>query len=309
MAGPLLLRHPFTVIDGGLSTALEEAGHSLDDALWTARFLATDTQAIVDAHRAYLRAGADVVITASYQASVAGFVAAGHTPDAARRLIASSTDLARRAVEAHRAEIDDTTAGAAPVVAASVGPFGATLHDGSEYHGRYEASWDDVRRFHVERLAILADSGPDVVAVETIPSVAEAEIVVEALGAHPDLTGWVTFSCRDGESTCHGEPVGAAAATVASSHQVVAVGVNCTAPEHVTRLLRSMSAALPDGFPLVVYPNHGRAWDAASGCWLGPEGGLDVHGHVQQWLAAGARLIGGCCGIGPAGIAELSASR
>jgi homocysteine S-methyltransferase len=304
-----LLRSPFTVIDGGLSTALEQAGHTLHDALWTARFLADDPQAIVDAHSAYLHAGADVLITASYQASVAGFVAAGHTHDAARRLIASSTDLARQAVEAHRAERDDATAGPAPLVAASVGPFGATLHDGSEYHGRYDASWGDVRRFHVERLAVLADSGPDIVAVETIPSVAEAEIVVEALGAHPDLTGWITFSCRDGETTCHGEPVGAAAAAVAASPQVVAVGVNCTAPEHVAALLRSTAAALPEGFPLVAYPNHGRAWDAESGCWLGPVGGIDVRDHVRQWRAAGARLIGGCCGIGPAGIAELAASR
>jgi S-methylmethionine-dependent homocysteine/selenocysteine methylase len=308
MSGPLV-RSPFTVIDGGLSTALEEAGHSLTDALWTARFLADDPQAIVDAHSAYLRAGADVLITASYQASVAGFEAAGHTPDAARRLIASSTDLARQAVSAHRADCDDTAEDPAPLVAASVGPFGATLHDGSEYHGRYDASWDDVRRFHVERLAILADSGPDIVAVETIPSTAEAEIVVEALGAHPELTGWITFSCRDGESTCHGESIDVAASSVAVSDQVVAVGVNCTAPEHVAGLLSAMSAALPAGFPLVAYPNHGRAWDAATGCWLGPDGGIDVHGQVQQWIAAGARLIGGCCGIGPAGIAELSGSR
>jgi S-methylmethionine-dependent homocysteine/selenocysteine methylase len=308
MTGPLV-RHPFTVVDGGLSTALEQAGHTLGDALWTARFLADDPRALVDAHRAYLRAGADVVITASYQASVEGFVAAGHTTDEARRLIASSTEVARRAVEAHLAEREGTGTGVTPLVAASVGPYGATLHDGSEYHGLYDASWSDVRRFHVERLAVLADSGPDLVAVETIPSIAEAEIVVEALTAHPGLTGWVTFSCRDGQSTCHGEPVGTAAVTVAGSDQVVAVGVNCTAPEHVEAVLRSMSTVLPDGFPLVAYPNHGRAWDAVSGCWLGPDGGIDVQGHVQQWLAAGARLIGGCCGIGPAGIAELAGSR
>jgi S-methylmethionine-dependent homocysteine/selenocysteine methylase len=308
MTSSPLLRSPFTVIDGGLSTALEEAGHSLTDALWTARFLADDPQAIVDAHRAYLRAGADVLITSSYQASVAGFVAAGHSADAARHLIASSTDLARRAVAAHATEVH-LTAASMPLVAASVGPFGATLHDGSEYHGRYAASWSEVRRFHAERLAILAESGPDLLAVETLPSVAEAEIVVEALAEHPDLTAWITFSCRDAATTCHGEPIEVAAAAIVSSDQVVAVGVNCTAPEHVAALLRSVSAAVPEGFPLVAYPNHGRAWDAASGCWLGPDGGIDVHDHVQQWLAAGARLIGGCCGVGPAGIAELAASR
>ena len=307
MTSPPLLRSPFTVIDGGLSTALEEAGHSLTDALWTARFLADDPQAIVEAHQAYLRAGADVLITSSYQASVAGFVGAGHSADAARHLIASSTELARRAVAAHVAE--GHVAGDVPLVAASVGPFGATLHDGSEYHGRYAATWAEVRRFHAERLAILADSGPDLFAVETVPSQAEAEIVVEALAEHPDLTAWITFSCRDAASTCHGEPIEVAAAAVVSSEQVVAVGVNCTAPEHVASLLLSAAATLPAGFPLVAYPNHGRAWDAASGCWLGPDGGIDVHDHVQQWLAAGARLIGGCCGVGPAGISELAASR
>ena len=297
-----LVRAPFTVLDGGLSTALDLAGHDLNDPLWTARLLADEPRAIVDAHLLYLRAGADVVITASYQASVDGFVAAGHSADEARRLIRSSTDLARRAVGEWLAEAGD---GAVPLVAASVGPFGATLHDGSEYHGRYEASWDDVRRFHRERLSVLAESAPDLFAVETIPSVAEAEIVVEELAAHPTLGAWVTFSCRDAVTTCHGEDAGAAAAVVAASDQVLAVGVNCTAPEHVASLLAAMRSAVPADVPLVAYPNRGGVWDAVVGCWTGPEPGIDVDVHLQEWLAAGARLVGGCCGVGPAGIAAL----
>jgi len=285
-----LLRDPFTVIDGGLSTVLEEMGETPGGLLWTAAALLDRPHVLTAAHRRYVEAGADVIITSSYQASETGFVGTGCTPAEARRLLASTTAVARAADPA--------------IVACSIGPFGACLGDGSEYHGRYSASWSEVRAFHRTRLEVLVDTAPDVFAIETIPSAAEAEIVVEELRSLTAAPAWVTFSCVDGDHTCSGDVLAAAVARIAAS--VTAVGVNCTAPVHVAALLQSVQ---PTGLPLVAYPNHGAAWDSEHKCWLGPTGGSELGGYVPAWLQAGARLIGGCCGVGTDGIALLSALR
>lgn len=291
-AGPFAVE-PFAVVDGGLSTALEELGEQPGGLLWTASALVDRPEVITAAHRRYVDAGADVVISASYQASEVGFTAAGCSATEARRLLASTTDLAR--------------ASGARWVAASIGPFGACLADGSEYHGRYDASWSDVERFHRDRLAVLVDTNPDLFAIETMPSRAEAEIVVQALRSLTAAPAWVSFTCADGERTVSGDVFADAAAVVAPFVQ--SVGVNCTAPHHVESLLRSTAGLLPTEMPLVAYPNHGAAWDAEHRCWLGPTGGLDLVGHVPAWLAAGARLVGGCCGVGSAGVRALAALR
>jgi homocysteine S-methyltransferase len=284
-----LLRSPFTVVDGGLSTALEELGERPAGLLWTAAALLDRPEVITAAHRLYVEAGADVVITASYQASEAGFVAAGASPFEARRLLASTTAVAR--------------ASGAAVVACSVGPFGACLGDGSEYRGDYAASWAEVRAFHRARLEVLVDTAPDVFAIETMPTLAEAEIVVEELRRLTDAPAWASFTCRDEAHTCGGDAFAAAVAGVAPA--VTAVGLNCTAPRFVEPLLQSLAVDLP----YVVYPNHGAQWDGEHKCWLGPTGGAEIPSLVPSWLAAGARLIGGCCGVGSEGIRALAALR
>ncbi|MCB0981904.1 MAG: homocysteine S-methyltransferase [Ilumatobacter sp.] len=293
MSAGLPLVEPFTLIDGGLSTVLQEMGEQPSGLLWTAAALLDRPEVITEAHRRYVEAGADVVITASYQASEAGFVGAGLSPADARRVLASTTAVAR--------------ASGATAVACSVGPFGACLGDGSEYHGRYEASWAEVRAFHRARLEVLVPTAPDLFAVETIPSQAEAEIVVEELRRLTDAPAWVTFTCVDTTHTCHGEALAAAASAVAPAVQ--AVGVNCTSPGFVAPLLRSLAGTHAAALPLVTYPNHGAEWDSDHKCWIGQTGGAELPGHVPEWLAAGARLIGGCCGVGPAGIAALAAAR
>ncbi len=297
-APPGLVQAPFTVLDGGLSTALELAGYDVGGPLWTARLVLDDPEAVVAAHEAYVAAGAEVLITASYQASVEGFVQAGCRPEAARSALAGTTELARTAAR---------RAGRAVLVAASCGPFGAVLADGSEYHGTYATGWDEVRRFHRERLAVLADSAPDLVAVETIPTRAEAEIVLEELTAHPTLAAWVSWSCADTATTCGGDPFEQVVELATASPNVVAVGVNCTAPAHVEGLLRRARAVT--GLPLVAYPNHGGRWDGSHDRWQGPACGIDVERDLDRWLAAGARLVGGCCGIGPDQIASLAAAK
>ncbi|MDO8391760.1 MAG: homocysteine S-methyltransferase [Actinomycetota bacterium] len=284
-----LVRSPFTVLDGGLSTALEELGERPKGMLWTAATLLDRPELITAAHRLYMDAGADVVITSSYQASEAGFVAAGCTPLEARRLLASTTAVAR--------------ASGASVVACSVGPYGAYLGDGSEYRGEYTASWADVRAFHRSRLEVLVDTAPDVFAIETMPTRAEAEIVVHELRALTDAPAWVSFTCADDAHTCGGDVFAQAVAAVAPAVSIV--GLNCTAPGLVEPLLRSLTVDLP----YVVYPNHGAAWDGEHKCWVGPTGGREIPSLVPAWLRAGARLIGGCCGVGSAGIRALAALR
>ena len=284
-----LVRTPFTLVDGGLSTALEELGEQPQGLLWTAAALLDRPEVITAAHRRYVEAGADVVITSSYQASEPGFVAAGLSATDARRVLATTTEVAR--------------ASGASMVACSVGPYGAYLANGSEYRGDYETPWGDIRAFHRARLEVLVDTGPDLFAIETIPLVAEAEVVVEELRRLTDAPAWLTFSCADASRTCGGDLFADAASRVAPAVQ--AVGVNCTAPGFVEPLLRSATVDVP----FVVYPNHGAAWDADHKCWIGPTGGAELPGLVPAWLDAGARLIGGCCGVGTEGIRALDALR
>jgi homocysteine S-methyltransferase len=284
-----LLDPPFTVVDGGLSTALEELGHHLDGALWTAQAVIDRPELIVAAHRRFVEAGADVVITSSYQASVDGFVRAGLDAAAARAALASTTELARRS--------------GARFVAASVGPFGAYLADGSEYRGTYAASWDEVRAYHRGKLEVLADTGADVIGVETIPTLTEAEIVLDELARLGSPPAWLTFTCADAARTCGGEPLADVIAAVERAPSLVAVGVNCTDPRYVTPLLVAARAAID--LPFVVYPNHGRAWDAEAKCWIG-DGDADLAERAQEWVALGARLIGGCCGVGADGVRAIA---
>lgn len=282
---------PFAVLDGGLSTALESAGHDLRDELWTARLLIDGTDALVAAHRAFAVAGAEIVISASYQASVAGLVGTGASVDEARAAIAASTTHARRG---------------APdaVVAASIGPYGAVLGDGSEYVGRYDLSPRELRDFHRARCALVVESEPDLLAIETMASVAEIEIVLDVLADLPPVPAWVSVTGGDGATTWAGDRLEVLGSIVAGCESVVAVGVNCVAPGLVTPMLEHLAASC-GGRSLVAYPNHGRAWDGARHCWVGETAVPDLDEHISTWCALGARVIGGCCGYGPDLVARL----
>ncbi|MGH3347116.1 MAG: homocysteine S-methyltransferase [Nocardioides sp.] len=282
------------VLDGGLSTALEEQGADLSGSLWTARLLGEEPQRIADAHRAYYLAGAQVATTASYQSSVEGMVAAGYGERAARGLIRLSVTLAR--------DVRDSLAGDRPglLVAASVGPYGAYLADGSEYRGRYGVPAARLRDFHGQRLELLAGAGPDLLAVETIPDVDEAEVLVDLLD-EVDVPAWFSYSVRGG-TTAAGQPLPDAYAVLAGHPTLVAAGVNCSAQDDVLGAVRAAVAAT--GLPAVSYPNRGGTWDAEAKQWdYGDPLDLDL---VSSWLDAGVRYVGGCCGTGPADIAALA---
>ncbi|NIH83251.1 homocysteine S-methyltransferase [Amycolatopsis granulosa] len=278
------------VLDGGLATELEARGHDLSDALWSARLLADDPDAIVAAHRAFFRAGARVATTASYQASVAGFAEAGIARDEAVRLLGLSVELAREA----RVRGDE-------LVAASIGPYGATLADGSEYRGRYGLSVGELAAFHRPRAEILAAAGPDLLACETVPDVDEAEamlLAIEGLG----VPAWLSYTII-GESTRAGQPLTEAFAVARGNDQIVAVGVNCCDPRDVAVAAEIAGAA--SGKPVIVYPNSGESWDSRGRRWTG--GSRFAPELVRDWLAAGAGYVGGCCRVGPAEIAALTA--
>lgn len=278
------------VSDGGLATLLEAHGHDLTSALWSARLLGDNPDAIVRAHREFFDASAEVATTASYQASFDGLAAVGVDRATATALLVRSVDLARRARDESAPD---------GWVAASIGPYGAALADGSEYRGDYGRSVAELRAWHRPRLQVLAAAAPDVLALETIPCLAEVEALlaeVQGLG----ITVWLSLTCADGRTRA-GEPVADAFAMAADVDEVVAVGVNCTAPDECTPLVAAAVAA--SGRPAVAYPNSGERWNAIARRWTGdPDFSPE---QVDDWRAAGARLVGGCCRIGPSGIRAI----
>jgi homocysteine S-methyltransferase len=315
----LLAERGVVVLDGGLATELERRGADLNDPLWSAKLLLERPELIRQVHYDYFVAGAQVATTASYQASFPGFAQRGLTSSQAADLMRLSVQLAHEARAQHLTEqntsykigITDydlqvaqptTTHGMSGslLVAASIGPYGAFLHDGSEYQGDYGLSVEELMSFHRPRMAVLAASGADLLACETIPCLAEAEALVRLLAEFPETWAWLSFSCRDEAHVCHGEPFVECVKLVSQSDQVVAVGINCCAPRFVEPLLRSAQSVSKK--PLLAYPNRGEAWDAVQQCWLPGVGLTDFAEPALRWRAAGARLIGGCCRTFPTDI-------
>jgi homocysteine S-methyltransferase len=293
------------LLDGGLSTQLEAQGADLSDRLWSARLLADDPEAIVAAHTAFYGAGARVATTASYQATFEGFAARGIDRAGAETLLRRSVELAARARAA--VAVEDAAAGRPPTrrfVAASVGPYGAMLADGSEYRGNYGRTIAQLRDFHRDRLAVLASTDADVLAVETIPEVEEAAAVADLLAQTDRAAAWVSFSCSDGAHLCSGAPVEEGVAAVDGRPGVLAVGINCTAPEHLDELLARMRAAT--SLPIVAYPNSGEGWDAAARHWTGFGRDRVDPEAARRWRSLGAGLVGGCCRVTPDQIAALA---
>jgi homocysteine S-methyltransferase len=281
------------IADGGLATELEARGHDLSNGLWSARLLVEAPQEVTAVHTAFFRAGAMIATTASYQASFDGFADSGISRDDTVRLLRRSVELAKTA----RDEVGD----ASRRVAASVGPYGAALADGSEYRGRYGLGVAQLEDWHRPRLEVLADAGADVLALETIPDVDEAEALVnlvQSLG----VPAWLSYTI-DGTRTRAGQPLADAFAVAVGIPEIVAVGVNCCAPDDV---LPAIGQARETGKPVIVYPNSGERWDSARRAWVGPS--RFSARLAVQWAAVGARVIGGCCRVRPADIAELAAA-
>lgn len=294
----MLAQQGVVILDGGLATELERRGADLKHELWSARMLIENPQLIRDAHRDFLRSGADVVTSASYQASLPGFERAGLRRGEAIEAMRRSVELAVEAREIFLAE-NAMKGRLKPLVAASVGPYGACLHDGSEYTGDYDLGKQALIDFHRPRMEILSETEADLFAFETIPSLLEAEALLELLEEFDGLGAWLSFSCKDARHVAHGETFADGAALVKGHPQIVAVGVNCTDPVHVPGLLAS---AHDVAVPLLAYPNSGEVWDAETQEWSG-QGATSL--DARAWVHAGARLIGGCCRVRPEQIAAM----
>ncbi len=293
----ILRTQPVVVLDGALATELERRGCDLPDPLWSARVLLEAPAVIRQVHEEYFAAGADCAITASYQATFQGFARCGLDVDDAANLMRLSVQLAVEARDACWANPRNRVGRARPFVAASVGPYGAFLHDGSEYRGDYGLSEAELMAFHRPRLAVLAAAGADMLACETIPCLVEARALARLLEEFPGVSAWFSFTARDSTHISAGETLAACAQWLDRYPQVAAIGVNCTAPQFVPGLVRSVAEVTRK--PILAYPNSGESYDAACANWQGTVNREGFGTLAQQWYDSGARVIGGCCRTTP----------
>lgn len=291
------------ILDGGLATTLEARGWDLNDPLWSARVLLDYPQAIGDVHRAFLDAGADCIVTATYQASVPGFRRRGLDERQAADCLRLAVQLALDARKAFREEHVDRADRVKPLVAAGIGPYGAYLADGSEYTGAYDVGDEALRAFHVERWHLLAGTGADLLAVETVPSGREVDVLLRLLEETPERWAWISVSCRDEGHLWDGTPVAEVARACEDVANVAAVGINCTAPALAGSLIAEVQRETTR--PILVYPNRGERYDPGTGTWGPGDLAVDLAVAADEWRRLGAVGIGGCCRVGPDVIAAM----
>lgn len=288
-------------LDGGMATELEWRGCNIYGPLWSAQVLETSPSTIEQVHLDYIRAGADCISTVSYQVSAMGYAELGRPREDATRALRQSVEIAESAREKYARESDRPV-----LIAASLGPYGAALHNGAEFHGEYDVGFDDLVAFHAERLAVVAKTNADLVALETVPSLEEARAIAAALRLVPSVRAWVSFTCKDAAHVAHGEALADCAAVASQCEQVVAVGVNCTQPRLIAELIGSAKAATAK--PVFVYPNSGETWDAAARRWRGASDIREYGVLASTWFDAGAQAVGGCCRTTPAHIRAVRAA-
>jgi homocysteine S-methyltransferase len=306
MGGSVKLRESILngvrVLDGGMASELEYLGADISGPLWSAHVLEDAPEKIVAVHRAYIEAGADCIETASYQVSRMGYVEVGLTAEQADSALLRSVELARHAAESFPKR--------RVVVAASLGPYGAALHNGAEYHGNYDCSFDELVEFHLERIGVLATvkgrQRPDVLAFETLPSLEEVRAIAKALAEWPEIAAWFSFTCKDAQHVAHGELLRDCATEVADLPQTTAIGVNCTHPNFIPSLIAELRSVCEK--PIVVYPNSGEGWDAQARSWTGSNDPTGYGEMAARWFAAGAQMVGGCCRTRPAHIRQVAAA-
>jgi homocysteine S-methyltransferase len=300
----ILDRYPALVIDGALATELERRGCDLKDDLWSAKILLEQPEKIKQVHYDYFKAGADCAITASYQATINGFMKRGLNEAQALELIQKSVKLAVEARDEFWAEEANRARRSKPFVAASVGPYGAYLADGSEYRGNYGLTERELKDFHRPRMKALIEVGADMLACETIPCLMEAQALVKLLDEFHSIDAWISFSCRDEVHVNEGQRLEDCVRLVEGSPFVAAVGVNCTSPKYIPSLIREAKKATKK--PVLVYPNSGESYDASRNDWSGHPVYESFGEEAKEWYQAGARLIGGCCRTTPEDIQTIA---
>lgn len=300
----ILREFPIVILDGAFSTELERRGCDIKDELWSAKVLLEQPELIGQVHADYFTAGADVAITASYQATVEGFMRRGVSKEEAVRLIQLSVKIAADERDKFWLNPQNRINRPKPLIAASVGPYGAFLADGSEYRGDYKITEKGLMEFHSFRLKTLIEAKPDILACETIPCLMEAKAIVNLLKESPNTYAWFSFSAKDELHISNGEKIAECAAWLDKQEQVAAIGINCTAPQYVESLIKEIRAN--SSKPVIVYPNSGEEYDAKSKAWHGPADQSSFGSCAHHWYEAGARLIGGCCRTTPDDIRAIA---
>ena len=291
------------IVDGALATELEFLGCDLNDSLWSAKILLEQPHLIKQVHYSYFDAGADVGISASYQATIDGFVKKGYSIEQAKEAIKQSMTLLNEARNEWWNNVGQKTNRSFPLLAGSVGPYGAFLADGSEYNGNYNVSDERLKQFHRSRIQLLWSNGAEILAAETIPSLNEAKIIAELVS---EINGecWISFSCKSEELISNGELIEDCAAELDSIESVKAIGINCTPPQYVESLIKAIKRKTSK--PIVVYPNSGLEYDSINKQWIGENTCVSYHSYASVWQKAGASMIGGCCKTTPEMIKEVA---
>ncbi|MCC6299614.1 MAG: homocysteine S-methyltransferase [Anaerolineales bacterium] len=293
------------VLDGALATELERRGYDLKDDLWSAKILLEQPEAIRQLHYDYFKAGADCAITASYQASIEGFKKRGLNEPEAFALIQKSVALAAEARDEFWADEANRRGRVKPLIAASIGPYGAFLADGSEYRGDYGLTENELMNFHRPRMRALLEAKPDLFACETIPSLVEAQALSKLLKEFPTVSAWFSFSARDEKHVSEGQPFADCVRVLENNPQIIALGINCTSPKYISSLIREGKQQTTK--PLLTYPNLGERYDADKNEWDGKPATASFGEEAKAWYQAGARLIGGCCRTSPEDIRVIAA--
>lgn len=285
------------ILDGALATELEHRGCNINDSLWSAKILAENPEIIEKVHYDYFSSGADCAITSSYQATIDGFVEKGFTESEAISLIRKSVSIAKKARDDFWKDPLNRTNRPVPLVAGSVGPYGAYLADGSEYRGDYKITEEELINFHRPRVKILVEEGVDILACETIPNLIEAKAIIKLLEEFPGVYCWISFSCKNNLEISDGTLISDCAKFLDTCAQVAAIGINCTAPQYVQSLITEIKSN--SNKPVVVYPNSGEEYNANSKTWHGDSSSKAYCCNAKGWFDKGAKLIGGCCRTTP----------
>ena len=300
----ILNLQPALVIDGALATELERRGYNLKDDLWSAKILLEQPEAIQQLHSDYFKAGADCAITASYQATIAGFMKRGLNEKESIALIQKSVQLAIAARDEFWKDAANRMGRSKPFVAASVGPYGAYLAHGEEYIGDYGLTKNELMDFHRPRIRALIEAGADMLACETIPSFVEAQALADLLKEFPNTGAWISFSARDEKHISEGQVFADCVRFLEDNPQIVALGINCTSPKYIPSLIRAAKQATDK--PILTYPNSGETYDADKMDWNNDPVKESFGEQARDWYKAGARLIGGCCRSTPEDIRVIA---
>jgi homocysteine S-methyltransferase len=294
----ILQKQKVFILDGALGTQIQRNGHDVNDSLWSAKFLNEDTSVIKEVHKQYLEAGADCIITSSYQASIEGFLKKGFSQEKAIELIKLSINIAKEARDEFWEAFENKQSRVKPLVAASIGPYGAYLADGSEYTGDYKISDEELKSFHKKRLEIILETNPDILACETIPSFREAKIICDLLKYYPNTSSWITFSAKDENYTNTDDDIKECMAYLNQQEHISAVGINCTAPQYIPMLIENIKSV--SSKTIVVYPNGGSKYNPITKVWEKGELSPQEYAKLSHlWYTKGAKIIGGCCETTP----------